>query len=144
MADSLYQNDFVLWTEQQAQSLEKRDLAAIDWEHLLEEILALGRSEKYELQNRLEVLLEHLLKRCYVNNIYDNRGWELTVKEQRKQIKRLLKASPSLKNYLSQIFGETWEDALSDIQDLYPSLDFPQDCPFPDDLESLLSGVFWR
>ncbi len=144
MNNPLYEQDFVLWTEQQAKTIENKALDAIDWVHIQEEISALGRSEKQALQNRLEVLLEHLLKRCYVNSVYDNRGWELTIKEQRKQIRRLVKVSPSLKNYFTEIFPETWEDALSDVQDIYPSIAFPENCPFPEDMDSLLTDSFWE
>lgn len=144
MNNSLYEQDFVLWTEQQVKTIENKALDAIDWVHIQEEISALGRSEKQALQNRLEVLLEHLLKRCYVNSIYDNRGWELTIKEQRKQIKRLVKASPSLNNYCTEIFSETWEDALSDVKDIYPSIAFPESCPFSEDIDCLLTDSFWE
>ena len=74
MKNLLYEKDFVQWTEEQAQHLQKQELDAIDWQNIQEEIAALGRSEKHELENRLEVLLEHLLKRCYINRTYDNRG----------------------------------------------------------------------
>jgi hypothetical protein len=144
MENSLYEKDFVLWTQKQALSLQKRDLEAIDWINLQEEIAALGRSEKRELENRLEVLLEHLLKRCYINNTYDNRGWELIIKEQRKQIRRLLKGSPSLKNYLLAILPEIWEDALSDVQDIYPNQAFPKNSPFSHNIDSLLTDLFWQ
>ena len=144
METSLYEKDFVLWVEQQARQIQQRNFEAIDWDNIEEEILALGRSERHELENRLEVLLEHLLKRCYVNSAYDNRGWELTIKEQRKQIRRLLRSSPSLKNYFAKIFGEIWDDALSDVKDIYPSMVFPENCPFSDDIDRILTEMFWE
>ena len=143
MDNSLYEKDFALWVEQQSKYIEKRELEAIDWENIQEEIAALGRSERHELENRLEILLEYLLKRCYVNSAYDNRGWQLTIKEQRKQIKRLLRSSPSLKSYLSKILPEIWEDALSDLQDIYPTVPFPNEYPFSFDIDELLSNQFW-
>lgn len=144
MDNSLYEKDFSLWVEQQSKYIEKREFQVIDWENIQEEIAALGRNERYELENRLEVLLEHLLKRCYVNSIYDNRGWELTIKEQRKQVKRVLGSSPSLKSYLIKILPEIWEDALSDVKDIYPSFPFPDEYPFSLDIDDLLSNQFWN
>ena len=141
---SLYEKDFALWVEQQSKYIEKREFKAIDWENIQEEIVALGRSERHELENRLEVLLEHLLKRCYVSSVYDNRGWELTIKEQRKQMKRVLRSSPSLKIYLEKILLEIWEDALSDVKDIYPSFPFPNEYPFSFDIDELLSNQFWN
>jgi len=70
---SLYEQDFVLWTEKPSRLIANGDLEAIDWENIEEKILALGRSERQQLENRLEVLLEHLLKWCYVDSAYDNR-----------------------------------------------------------------------
>lgn len=141
---SLYETDFALWVEQQTQHLQQRNLSAIDWDNIQEEIATLGRSDRRELENRLEVLLEHLLKRCYINSLYDNRGWELTIKEQRKQLRRLLRASPSLKNYGSEALPEIWQDARSDVQDLYPHLEFPAANPFTEDLDTLLTQTFWH
>ena len=84
------------------------------------------------------------MKRCYINSSYDNRGWELTIKEQRKRIRRLLRSSPSLKRYFGEILQEIWEDALSDVQDIYPNLTFPENNPFPQDLDQLLTEKFWN
>ncbi|MDJ1175273.1 DUF29 family protein [Roseofilum capinflatum] len=75
--------------------------------------------------------------------MYDNRGWELTIKEQRKQIRRLLRSSLSLKTYFTEILSEIWEDARSDVEDIYPKIDLPEVCPFPEDLEVLLTEKFW-
>lgn len=144
MDNSLYEKDFSLWVEQQSKYIEKREFQVIDWENIQEEIAALGRNERHELENRLDILLEHLLKRCYVNSAYDNRGWELTIKEQRKQVKRVLRSSPSLKSYLIKILPEIWEDALSDVKDIYPSVPFPNEYPFSLDIDELLSNQFWN
>ncbi len=139
MKNQLYDTDFVRWTEEQAQHLQKNELDAIDWKNIQEEIIALGRSEKHELENRLEVLLEHLLKRTYIDSVYDNRGWEITIKEQRKQIRRLLRDSPSLKSYGEALIADLWQDARSDVQDLYPTLTFPETNPFSESLDQLLT-----
>ncbi|MGB0561697.1 MAG: DUF29 domain-containing protein [Spirulinaceae cyanobacterium] len=143
MQPSLYETDFARWVEQQTQHLQQRNLNAIDWDNIREEIATLGRSDRRELENRLEVLLEHLLKRCYISSRYDNRGWELTIKEQRKQLRRLFRASPSLKTYGEKVLAEIWQDARSDVQDLYPQAAFPVVNPFAEDLDTLLAQMFW-
>lgn len=43
----LYDEDFWSWTQEQAGALLRRDLDAIDWENLIEEIETLGRSEQH-------------------------------------------------------------------------------------------------
>ena len=67
MVKSLYEEDILLWVEQTVKQLKARDFASLDWEHLIEEVEALGVSQKRELLSRLIVLMEHLLKRLYVD-----------------------------------------------------------------------------
>ncbi|WP_271252591.1 DUF29 domain-containing protein [Pseudanabaena sp. Chao 1811] len=57
----------MLWTEETAAKLKARDFDHVDLENLIEEIESLGRSEKKEVRNRLKTLLEHLIKRIYVD-----------------------------------------------------------------------------
>ena len=41
MKNSLYEQDFALWVEQQAKQIHQRQFDAIDWNNIEEEILAL-------------------------------------------------------------------------------------------------------
>jgi hypothetical protein len=91
MEVSLYERDFLLWTTDIVNKLKSKDFDHLDLENLIEEIETLGRSEKKELKSRLLVLLEHLLKRLYVNSPDNYRGWEITINEQQ------------LNNYLKDI-----------------------------------------
>ncbi len=110
--DPLYDRDFVAWCEDTAAKLRRRNIDYLDFENLIEEVESLGRSERRELRNRLSVLIAHILKRMYVNSSENFDGWEVTIVEQRKQIKGLLQDSPSLKPYFAQIFTEVYVDAL--------------------------------
>lgn len=141
--DSLYEQDFALWIDDTVAKLKARDFEQIDLENLIEEIESLGRSDKRELENRLEVLLAHILKRVYIERPNDYRGWILTIAEQRRQLKRLFKQSPSLKNYFNDVFTEIYEDALESVKMEYPDVDFPIDWPFDRDINALLNEVFW-
>ena len=94
---SLYEQDTLLWIEDTVTKLKAHDFANIDLENLIEEINELGKSQKKELKSRLLVLLEHLLKRLYVDSPDDFRGWEITIREQRQQIEIEIDDSPSLK-----------------------------------------------
>ena len=55
MSANLYESDFFGWTRQQAELLKTGQLSEIDTEHLIEEIEAMGRSERQQLTRRLEV-----------------------------------------------------------------------------------------
>ena len=59
---SLYDEDFLAWTEQQAALVRAGRLDQLDLDNLAEELDTMGRSEWGELENRLEVLLMHMLK----------------------------------------------------------------------------------
>jgi len=142
--DTLYDRDFLAWCEDTATKLRKRDIDHLDFENLIEEVESLGRSERRELKNRLMVLLAHILKRMYVNSSENFNGWELTIVEQRKQIKGLLQDSPSLKPYFAEIFAEVYADALDIVRVEYKQTNFPDIWQFDLDTNSLLSNKYWE
>lgn len=111
MNANLHDTDFYAWTQQQTRLLKSGKLSEIDIEHLIEEIESMGASERRELINRLGVLLAHLLKWQYQPS-YRGRSWQLTIKEQRRQLARLLKDNPSLQAKLTDFIPEAYEDAL--------------------------------
>ncbi len=57
-----YELDFYAWLNRQAQALRSHDSEFLDWDHLAEEIEAMGASQKRELTSPLKTLLTHLLK----------------------------------------------------------------------------------
>jgi hypothetical protein len=73
-----YENDFYGWTKQQAKLLRNQEINQIDWNHIAEEIEAMGRSEKRQLESRLEILIIHLLKWQFQSNLR-SRSWQLTI-----------------------------------------------------------------
>lgn len=128
---SLYERDFNLWLEETAQLLKKGYLDQLDIENLLEEIQSMGRSEKRRVKSLLTRLFEHLLKLTYWKSErnYNEGHWRGEIRNFRKQIKDELKASPSLKPYLREIFQQCYQDAreiTSDITKL-PLETFPEE-----------------
>jgi hypothetical protein len=65
--------------------------------------------------------VEHLLKLIYwqAEKDYNIRGWRGTVIEQRRQVQRLLKDSPSLKGLLGEIFLDCYQVARKDTIQKY-------------------------
>jgi hypothetical protein len=148
---SLYDRDFLLWTEETANLLKARDFDRLDLDNLIEEIEALGRSEKKELKSRLLTLLEHILKRLHVKMPREHNGWERTIREQRIQIELLLDDSPSLKTQrpeacdsLRDAFRRAWELALKKVSGDYPKVEFPNVCSFAANIETLLNQNCWE
>lgn len=132
--EKLYDRDYYLWIKTTIDQIKDRDFNLVDWDNLLEELESLVKSDKRELENRLTVLVEHLLKLAYWEAERENnaRCWRNTIKEQRRQIGKLFKYSPSLKTFLEESFAECYADARIDAADSsgLPVDIFPEESPF--------------
>ncbi|MBD2133305.1 DUF29 domain-containing protein [Sphaerospermopsis sp. FACHB-1094] len=144
VTEGLYDQDQYLWLEDTILKLKARDFHGLDVEHLIEEIEILAGRDRAEVESRLIVLWTHLLKRIYLNSEYDNRGWEVTIREQRRQLRILLKQSPSLKQYFTEVLDQAWEDALMEVREDYPQIEFPDLWHFSLNVDALLSEKFWE
>lgn len=137
MATSLLHDlDFYAWTQQQVNLLKSGNLMDVDFKNLIEEIEYMGASERRELINRLAVLLAHLLKWHYQPS-FRGRSWQLTIKEQRRQLQRLLKDNPSLHARLEEFIADAYVDAvlLAARETGLEESAFPAQYPYtPDDL----------
>lgn len=140
---TLYDQDYVAWCEEVVTKLRLRDIESLDFENLIEEVENLARSDRRELRNRLIVLFAHLLKRIYVSLPDNFNGWELTIIEQRQQIKGLLEDSPSLKPYLTELLPKVYSNALELVSREYQQVDFPSTWQFDPNLNSLLNQKYW-
>ena len=87
--ENLLEHDYLGWLEPQKQVLTSGNWEKLDTEHLFEELEGMSRSEHRQLQNRLIVLLLHLLKWQFQSALQNN-SWCLTIVEQRAQIEDLL------------------------------------------------------
>jgi len=143
---SLYESDFLLWTQDTVAKLKARDFDHVDLENLLEEIESLGRSEKKEIKSRLTILIEHLLKRLYIDMPQEFNGWERTIRHQRTEIEFALDDSPSLKALWSSTFDIAFRAALRDVKKEYAKqgYQFPDIWQFGRDIDTMLNTDFWE
>lgn len=141
---SLYDRDPYLWIEDAIARLRVRDFQGLDVVHLIEELEILAGRDRAEIESRLGVLLAHLLKRLYVNRDYDYRGWEITIREQRRHLRITLQQSPSLKRFFVEAFDRAWQDALAEVREDYPQSVFPDQWQFSQDIDILLTTKFWE
>ena len=144
MEVSLYERDFLRWTTDTVTKLKAKNFEQLDLQNLIEEIEDLGRSQKKELKSRLLVLLEHLLKRLYVNSPDNYRGWETTINEQRRQLELEIEDSPSLKTIWDESFHAAWRIALKGVRKDYPQVTFPDIWSYSQDIDSMLDCDFWQ
>lgn len=94
-----YETDFYAWTQEQASLLRNRQWNQLDLSNLIEEIESLGRQQRRELNNRLSILIGHLLKWEYQPQ-FRSRSWRATIRIQRIETTELIEDNPSLKPYL--------------------------------------------
>jgi hypothetical protein len=138
----LHDLDFYAWTQQQVNLLKSGNLVDVDVKSLIEEIEGMGASERRELINRLAVLLAQLLKWHYQPS-FRGRSWQLTIKEQRRQLQRLLKDNPSLHARLEEFISDAYEDSvlLAAKETGLEESAFPSQCPYAQD--DLLNPEFY-
>ncbi len=86
---NLYETDFYAWTMAQSQFLKAGAWHKLDITNLVEEIESLGKQQRQELENRLGVLLGHLLKWDYQPSRC-RKSWRVTIREQRRAIHKLI------------------------------------------------------
>jgi hypothetical protein len=141
---SLYESDFLLWTQDTIAKLKARDFDHVDFENLIEEVEALGRSEKKELASRLETLLAHLLKRIYIDMPQEFNGWERTIREQRRRLTQAIRKTLSLKSVWDELLDDAWELALDTVRDDYSQYQFPNTWQFGTDIDTMLNVNFWE
>ena len=126
-----YNEDVYGWAIHTAQLLRINKMDEVDFDNIIEEIESLGRSEKGQLINRLSLILSHLLKWQY-QPARKTRSWDLTIKENRRRFKNILKDNPSLKSKLDEILDDAYYYAKLEAGK-ETSIDegtFPEVCPY--------------
>ncbi len=136
-----YDEDFALWSAEQAALLRAGDLDTLDRENLAEEIESLGRSDRREIEHRLTVLLVHLLKWRFQPE-QQKGGWKATIRGQRVGIAKIIGESPSLRRHPSAVLDDEYRTARADAADEtgLPEDAFPAACPFT--IEQILDPDF--
>jgi hypothetical protein len=116
----LYDDDTVLWSEQQARVLRAAAHAgtnlAVDWNNVAEEIESLGKSLGRELTSRITTILIHLMKLAASSAEDPRKGWAETIREQRGEIELLLEDSPSLRPTVTRVIAKRIEKARDQVR----------------------------
>ena len=141
--DSYYEQDYLRWLDVTAEQLRSRSTENLDWEHLVEEVEALGNEQRNKVKSYLKQLLIHLLLYKYweQERSYCAQGWENEIDNFRDELELLLE-SKTLYNYcvqsLDQVYSKARRRAIKKTR--LPSSTFPVDCPFA--LEEILDFDF--
>jgi hypothetical protein len=137
-----YDFDFYAWADEQAALARSRSANRLDWDNVAEELDGLARQQEWELYNRYVVLLTHLLKWMF-QPVYRGPSWEVTIRNQRRDIARQLKKAPSLQSADAEEFAEAYKSARGEaMKQTGLALDtFPAQPPFTS--EQARDPEFW-
>ena len=137
-----YEEDVYGWATHTAELLRMKKMSEVDFDNIIEEIEALGRSEQDELTSRLTILIAHLLKWQYQQTMRGH-SWKYSIIEQRKKSKSRLKKSPRLKSRLNEVLIDAYDFATT-LAAKDTGLDetvFPQQCPYT--FEEIMDDAFY-
>lgn len=129
-----HEKDLYGWAIHTAELLRGKKMDEVDFDSIIEEIEALGRSEKYELMSRLSLILSNLLKWQYQPQERTS-NWDLTIREQRMMVQIILKDNLSLEKKLGEILDDAYYIAkLKAVKETSLSeKTFPDKCPYTSD-----------
>jgi hypothetical protein len=99
-AKNLYDEDFYVWTQSQAELLRRRQFEALDLDNLIEEVEGLGDAKKSAVLNNASNVIEHILK-LQISPAQDpRRGWAESIVEHRTRLE--LDLTPRLRQILNE------------------------------------------
>ena len=109
-AQRLYWQDAWSWSREQADALRRRDIGAIDWENVIEEIETLGRSEEHTWTSLCTNVVSHLLKIEHSGRDEAVNHWAREIRGYRRGMFRRVRSNPGMKAKLEELFQDAWED----------------------------------
>jgi hypothetical protein len=111
--ERLCDEDFHTWTRDQARALRRlaatRPNIALDFEHLIEEVADLGKSERFAVRGQLRRIIEHSLKLAWSLASEPRPGWHETIIDARTTLDD--KLSPTLRRDLRRNLNQLYAQA---------------------------------
>jgi hypothetical protein len=139
MAD-LYDTDVAAWAEQQADALRRRAANEIDWENVAEEIEDVARRNRDRIYGALVTAITHLLKWQFQPEMRSG-AWRSAAVKARDRIAKLVRDSPSLRNYPAAVLAEAYSSARRVAEAETGLGGLPEACPWS--IEQVLDHAFW-
>ena len=136
----LYEDDIVVWAARQADLLRRRAGNELDWDHLAEEIEDVAQRQKDQIESRLAVACEHLLKWEF-QPVRRSNSWRGSVVEARNRIARVQRRVPSLEPYPATVLTDAYQDSRAKAEAETGLLHLPEVCPWT--IEQVLDHDYW-
>ncbi len=144
MNHSLFDQDYILWVQENVAKLKAKDFENLDLDNLIEEFESLIYILKRDLDDNLQNLLVNMLKRLYVNLPDQFERWQSDISFYRCGIKLIFEDAPSLKENWDERFDFNYSSALYDLSADYPDTNFPEAWELERDIETILNKRFWQ
>ncbi|ARI81735.1 DUF29 domain-containing protein [Microcystis sp. LEGE 00066] len=129
----LYEQDYPAWLEETAKQLRQRQTDVLDWEHLGEEIEALGNEQRHKVDSYLLKLLIHLLLYQYWPEERERcaRGWQDEIGNFRVELELLLESKTLYNHFLTRI-AVIYPKAVKRVRQKsqLPAAIFAESCPY--------------
>lgn len=127
----LYEQDFLAWTEYQAEALRTKQAGDLDWENLLKDVESIGRNERNAMESRLSLFILHPMKWPWQPN-QRGKSWMQTIREQINAIRNNTINFSSLRINTPEILPKAWAEARADaaFKTELPLSIFPEACPW--------------
>ena len=144
-----YDTDFYAWAQAQAAALRAKDWAAVDIDHLAEEVDDLGRSVQHAIESQLERLLLHLLKWRYDPAQDPRQLWRLSLLDARHELSKHLAENRRLRGFPAERLADAYRYArrAAAVETELPPVTFPEACEWTIDQildEDFLPEPGWR
>jgi hypothetical protein len=135
---ALYEEDYYVWTQRQAELLRAHRYHELDLEHLIEEVEDLGGALKRSVRSRVRTIIQHLLKLQHSPAVDPRAAWRDTVRRERTDL--LDDLTPTLRRELGAELDELYararqhaEGSLRDHGEHAAADALPQSCPYTAD-----------
>jgi Domain of unknown function DUF29 len=117
-AKDLYEQDFYVWAQDQAELLRDKRFDKLDLTNLIEEVEDLARAMRRSVRKRTITIMVHLLKLEYSPSTDSRLGWRETIRTQRTRL--LTDLTPTLSRELAAELAEVFERAPARRRGLAP------------------------
>jgi hypothetical protein len=130
----LYESDETAWLEANAELIAHGKHDELDYPHLEELLNDMARRDKTEVENRLALLIAHLLKWTHQKKKRTG-SWRATIIVQSTEVARLLK-NRTLRNHAETVLTNVYKDAVraAAAETRLPAREFPKKCPYTLDM----------
>ncbi|MBE9256640.1 MULTISPECIES: DUF29 domain-containing protein [Dolichospermum] len=128
--NKLYESNYSQWLDETIKNLKSRQLGDIDYDHLIEELEELAKTEKRRVRSLLEQIIRHLLlyQNWHIEKPRNANHWAAEIISFRNQINEEL--ATNLRNHLAENINIIYSNALDYVKAKTKLTNLPEICPY--------------